>query len=88
MDAARLKLQQPDVWARIPQLYTQFNQVIATDLSLEQINHLSCLLNEVPSEAIVFDSVPQTWTSAGPRGSYLWDKTSVLNQLMGLGLIP
>ncbi len=88
MQAARQKLTEPEVWARIPQLYTQFNQVIATDLSLEQINHLACLMNEVSGESIVFEGVRQEWTSAGPQGSYLWDKSSVLNQLMGLGLIP
>jgi LCP family protein required for cell wall assembly len=88
MEAARQKLTEPAVWAKIPQLYTQFNQVIATDLSLEQINHLACLMNEVPRESIAFEGVRQEWISPGPQGSYLWDKSSVLSQLMGLGLIP
>jgi LCP family protein required for cell wall assembly len=88
LEAARQKLTEPEVWAKIPQLFVQYNQVIATDLSLEQINHLACLMNEVPRESIVFDGVRQEWTSPGPRGSYLWDKSSVLNQLMDLELIP
>jgi LCP family protein required for cell wall assembly len=88
MEAARQKLMEPDVWVKIPQLYTQFNQVIATDLSIEQINHLTCLLNEVPRESIVFEGVRQEWTSPGPSGSYLWDKNSVTSHLMGLGFIP
>lgn len=88
MEAIRQKLLEPAVWAKIPQLYTQFSQVIATDLSLEQINHLTCLLKEVPREAIIQEEVRQEWTSPGPQGSLVWDKNNVMNQLMGLGLIP
>jgi hypothetical protein len=77
------------VWGRIPQLYTQFNEVIATDLSAEQINHLTCLLKEVPKEAIIQDGVRQESTSPGPQpGSLLWDKTNVLNRMKELNLIP
>ena len=87
--ALREKLLDPGVWAKIPQLYAQFNEVIATDLSPEQINHLSCLLKEVPAEAIVQDQVRQEWTSSGPQaGALAWDKTTVLNRLKELDLIP
>jgi LCP family protein required for cell wall assembly len=87
--ALREKLLDPSVWGKIPQLYTQFSETITTDLSPEQINHLSCLLQEVPQEAIVQDQVRQEWTSPGPQPrSLLWDKTSVLNRLKELGLIP
>jgi hypothetical protein len=76
-------------WGKIPELYTQFNETLVTDLSPEQINHLACLLKQVPSEAVVQEQVKQEWTSAGPQaGSLLWDKTAVLNQLKALGLIP
>jgi LCP family protein required for cell wall assembly len=87
-EAMRMKLLDPAVWIRIPQLYMQFNQVIATDLSLEQINHLACLLNEVPREAIIQEGVRQEWTWPGPQGSFLWDRNNVTNWLMELGLIP
>ena len=87
--ALREKLLDPSVWGRIPQLYGQFNETISTDLSPEQINHLSCLLKATPNEAIVQDHVREEWTSAGPQvGSLVWDKASVLNQLKRLGLIP
>lgn len=87
--ALREKLLDPGVWGKIPQLYAQFGETIATDLSPEQINHLSCLLQEVPQEAIVQDQVRQEWTSAGPQQhSLIWDKTAVLNRLKELGLIP
>jgi LCP family protein required for cell wall assembly len=89
LDALQQKLLDPAVWGRIPQLYTQFNEVIATDLSPEQVNHLACLLKEVPKEAIIKDWVKQEWTWPGPQpGSLLWDKTNVLNRLKELDLIP
>jgi LCP family protein required for cell wall assembly len=88
MEALRQRLLDPQVWDKIPQLYTQFKQVVATDLSLEQINHLACLLKEVPTTAIIQEGVRQEWTSAGPSGSLQWNRTNVLNQLRQLGLIP
>jgi LCP family protein required for cell wall assembly len=89
LSALQDKLRDPATWVRLPQLYAQFNEVIATDLSPEQINHLACLLNEVPKESIIQDGVRQEWTSPGPLlGSFLWDKTTVLNRLKELGLVP
>jgi LCP family protein required for cell wall assembly len=89
LDALQQKLLDPVVWGKIPQLYAQFNEVIATDLSPEQINHLTCLLKEVPRESIIQDGVRQEWTSPGPQpGSLLWDKTKVLNRMKELDLIP
>ena len=86
--ALRAKLLEPSVWGNIPQLYTQFKDTIATDLSPEQINHLSCLLKEVPADGIVQDQVRQEWTNPGPQpGSLLWDKISVLNRLKELSLV-
>jgi LCP family protein required for cell wall assembly len=87
--ALQRRLLDPSVWGQIPQLYAQFNNTIATDLSPEQINHLACLLQEVPNDAILQDGVRPEWTSPGPQpGSLLWDKTSVLNRLKELGLTP
>jgi len=87
--ALREKALDPNVWVQIPQLYDQFDEVVGTDLSLEQINHLSCLLKEVPADAIVQEQVKQEWTSAGPQaGSLGWDKTAVLNHMKQLGLVP
>ncbi len=89
LKALQQKLLDPGVWVRIPQLYAQFNNVIATDLSPEQINHLACLLKEVPPQAIIQEGVRQEWTWAGPQaGSLFWNKASVINRLRELGLIP
>jgi LCP family protein required for cell wall assembly len=86
-DALLKRVLEPGVWSRLPQLYAQFSASIVTDLSPEQINHVSCLLNELPGGAIVQDGVRSTWTSPGPGGSLLWDSTSVLNHMRSLGLI-
>jgi len=89
LEALRQRLLDPAVWARIPQLYLQYQEVIATDLSPEQISNLACLLKEVPKEAILQEGIKQEWTSPGPQsGSLLWDKTKVFNRLKELGLIP
>jgi LCP family protein required for cell wall assembly len=89
LNALRDKALDPGVWGKIPQLYAQFHEVIVTDLSPEQINHLACLLKEVPSDAIVQDQVRQEWTSPGPQpGSLAWERTNILNQMKALGLIP
>ncbi|HLO17787.1 MAG TPA: LCP family protein [Anaerolineales bacterium] len=89
MEALREKLLDPTVWGQIPQLYSQFNGMIATNFSPEQINHLSCLLKQVPLNAIVKERIKQEWTSPGPMpDSLYWDKTQVLNQLKTLNFIP
>ena len=82
------KLLDPAVVQKIPDLYTQFKSVIATDLSLEQINHLACLFKDVPAGSITLDGVSQNWTSAGPQGSLSWNKSLILKRLKELGMIP
>jgi LCP family protein required for cell wall assembly len=89
LSALQDRLLDPAVWARVPQLYAQYNDVIVTDLSPEQINHLVCLLGEVPKTSILQESVRQEWTTPGPQqGSYRWDTTLVINRLKELGLTP
>jgi anionic cell wall polymer biosynthesis LytR-Cps2A-Psr (LCP) family protein len=89
VSALQQRLLDPAVWGRIPQLYSQFNEVIATDLSPEQVNHLACLLKEVPKESVIQDWVKKEWTSPGPQpGSLFWNKTNVLNRLKELDMIP
>jgi len=88
LEALHQKFLDPAMMAKIPDLYTQFKNVIATDLSAEQINHLSCLLKEVPASSVIQDSVKSEWTSTGPQGSLLWNKNSVLTRLKELYLIP
>lgn len=89
IEALRVKLLEPDVWVKIPELYAHFAESTATDLSPEQINHLSCLLKEIPASSIVQDQVKQEWTTPGPeRGSLLWDRAKIINRLQELNLVP
>ena len=86
LNALRQKLLDPTIFAKLPDLYTQFKSVIATDLSIEQINHLVCLFKGAPENSIIMDSVKPEWTSPGPQGSLLWNSSNVLTRLKELGL--
>jgi len=88
VEALRQKLLDPTSFINVPDLYARYKNVIATDLSLEQINHLSCLMKEIPASALIQDGVKQEWTSPGPQGSLAWNKDKILAHLKSLGLIP
>jgi hypothetical protein len=88
LEALRQRLQDPAIWVRLPQLFVQFQDVVLTDLSPEQVNNLICLLSEVSSESIIQDGVRAEWTTSGQEGSLLWDRTQVLDRLRELGIIP
>ena len=86
MDAMRQKLSDPALWVKIPQLYSQFKDVIATDLSPSQIVDLGCMMKSTPKESILQDAVNAKWTKAGPQESLLWDSSKVSARLKELGL--
>jgi LCP family protein required for cell wall assembly len=88
LEALRQKVLDPLVWIKVPRLYIQFRDAINSDLSLEEINHLVCLLKEVEGETIIQDEVLEEWVSPGPEGSLLWDKEKVFGRLEELGMIP
>lgn len=87
LEAMRQKLLDPAVWAKIPELYTQFSAVIITDFTPEQITHLACLLKDVPPDSILQEGVRPEWTSPGPRGSLRWDQYSLFTRLKELGFV-
>ena len=88
VEAMRQKLVDPTVMSSLPDLYAKFGKVIATDLSLEQINHLACLLKDLPTSAVTQESILPEWTTPGPQGSLLWNKDKVTTLLTETGLIP
>ena len=88
LNALRQKMLDPTIMIKLPDIYTQFKSVIATDLSLEQLNHLACLFKNVPDSSVTQDYVKQEWTSPGPQGSLLWNSNNVITRLKELGLIP
>jgi LCP family protein required for cell wall assembly len=88
LEALRQKMLDPSVWIRVPRLFIQFRRAINSDFSLEQVNHLVCLLREIEEEAIVQEGVLEEWTTPGPEDSLLWDEAQLFGRLEELGMIP
>lgn len=86
--AIKEKLMQPEMMLKIPDFYSQFTQPIITDLSLDQMTHIACLLTKTSEEKIVQQSILPGSTQPGPVGSLLWDKDAVKLKLTELGIIP
>jgi LCP family protein required for cell wall assembly len=88
IEALRQKLLDPAVWIKVPRLFIQFREAINSDLSLEQVNHLVCLLKEVEEDAIIQEGVLEAWTTPGPDSDLIWDEAKVLARLEELGMVP
>ena len=56
--ALREKLLSPTVLPKIPQIIASFQGSVITDLSLEQLSQLACLLPNVKSENLIFTGLP------------------------------
>lgn len=54
----RDKLLKPSVLPKIPQIIAAFEGAVMTDLSLEQLSQLACLLPHMKSENLIFASFP------------------------------
>ncbi len=55
----RAKLTQIDTATKIPALYDTFKSNVITDLSLEQINSLICMIQEVPIDDVAHAAIPR-----------------------------
>jgi polyisoprenyl-teichoic acid--peptidoglycan teichoic acid transferase len=58
MCALRKKLLSPAIVPAIPKLVKDFQRYVQTDLSLEQINQLACLANQMQGTNVIFASFP------------------------------
>jgi LCP family protein required for cell wall assembly len=56
--ALREKILSPTVLPKIPQIIASFQGSVITDLSLEQLSQLACLLPNVKSENLIFTGLP------------------------------
>jgi anionic cell wall polymer biosynthesis LytR-Cps2A-Psr (LCP) family protein len=56
--ALRDKLLSPSVLPKIPKIIEAFKGSVKTDLSLEQMSQLACLLPYIESENLIFGSLP------------------------------
>ncbi|MDP1222839.1 hypothetical protein, partial [Klebsiella pneumoniae] len=63
--ALKEKLLSPSVLPKIPQIIASFQGSILTDLSLEQISQLACLLPQLKNENLIFTSLPDEIMSPG-----------------------
>jgi LCP family protein required for cell wall assembly len=57
--ALRDKLLTPEVLPKIPKIIAAFKDSVITDLSLEQMSQLACLLPKLDSENLLFTSFPE-----------------------------
>jgi polyisoprenyl-teichoic acid--peptidoglycan teichoic acid transferase len=75
LSALREKLLSPNMLPQIPQLVARFITSVQTDLSLSDINSLTCIAQAVPKENIQADSFPQEMFKA----SWKYDQDREVN---------
>ena len=63
--ALKAKLTTPAVLPKIPQIIAAFQGSVLTDLSLEQIGQMACLLPHLKRENLLFTSLPEDILSPG-----------------------
>jgi LCP family protein required for cell wall assembly len=63
--ALRKKLLDPAVLPKIPRIISAFQDAVVTDLSLEQMSQLACLLPHVSRENLILTGFPQEIFSGG-----------------------
>lgn len=81
----RSKVLSPAILLRIPDLFNQFRYGTTTDLSVQQILNLTCMVGEVPMEAVSFDTINPNMVNIQPDGSMLMiDKEIVKKQFISV----
>jgi LCP family protein required for cell wall assembly len=63
--ALKEKLTSPNVLPKIPQIIEAFKDSVITDLSLEQMSQLACLLPHLRSETLLFTRLPENIFETG-----------------------
>jgi anionic cell wall polymer biosynthesis LytR-Cps2A-Psr (LCP) family protein len=64
----RDKLLDPSIWLKVPGIILQFDELITTDLSPEQIVDLTCMIDEVPQEDITLLEIGPDMVQGGDDG--------------------
>lgn len=81
----RNKVLSPAILIRIPDLFNQFRYGTTTDLSMQQILNLTCMVGEVPMEAVSFETINPNMVNIQPDGSMIMiDKEIVKNQFINV----
>jgi len=77
--ALQKKLLDPGVLPRIPKIIASFQDAVSTDLSLEQMSQLACLLPQIQRENLIFTSMPEEiFTSSKMFSPQMNNETFVL----------
>jgi len=74
--ALRTKIMQPDNWLAIPQLISQFADRVVTDLSLNQLLDLNCMINAI-GESIIMLQVGQDMVKVDAQGRMIPNGTAI-----------
>jgi anionic cell wall polymer biosynthesis LytR-Cps2A-Psr (LCP) family protein len=77
LQALRDRILSIDVLPRIPELFNKYRTVVTTDLSLEQILQLSCIVKEIAIDQIAFAGLGPNTVDAGPAGALLPDVEAI-----------
>ncbi len=76
------KLLEPATVTKIPSLIQQFSSSYATDLNAGLIANLTCMLGEVPADAVTFTSVGPDLVTSGPDNTMLPDTARIRQFLL------
>ena len=74
--ALRAKIMQPDSWSVMPQLVSQFANLVVTDLSPSQLLDLNCMIAAV-GEKIIMLQVGQDMLTVDAKGHLVQDGTDI-----------
>ena len=77
LQALRDRMLSIDVLPRIPELFNKYRTLVTTDLNLEQILQLSCIMKEIAVDQIAFADLGPNTVDAGPAGALLPDVEAI-----------
>lgn len=74
--ALKKKLLTPAVLPRIPKIIAAFQDSVITDLSLEQLSQMACLLPYLDKQSLIFSGLPQDIMNQGRAYNPQMNKTT------------
>jgi LCP family protein required for cell wall assembly len=84
LHALRDEILSLDILPKVPELFAQFENVITTDLSPEQLVDLSCMVDEVPQENILLLEIGSEMVEIDDEGVMYPDFEKIIEFLQGI----
>jgi len=84
LHALRDEILSLDILPKVPELFAQFESVITTDLSPEQLVDLSCMVDEVPKESILLLEISSEMVEVDDEGVMHPDFEKIIEFLQGI----